>query len=78
MARCGRRRLFALASDIRFASEAAKIAFFCKVGLSGADMGALICCRVCGLAKRLSAVHGRFHFRCEAERIDSITVSFGG
>src|SRR6266700_3633943 len=43
----------ALASDIRIASEAAKIAFlFVKVGLSGADMGAaFLLPRVVGLAK---------------------------
>ncbi|MEP6708368.1 MAG: enoyl-CoA hydratase-related protein, partial [Pyrinomonadaceae bacterium] len=43
----------ALASDIRIASEAAKIAFlFVKVGLSGADMGAAyLLPRVIGLAK---------------------------
>lgn len=43
----------ALASDIRIASEAAKIAFlFVKVGLSGADMGAAyLLPRVVGLAK---------------------------
>ncbi len=43
----------ALASDIRIASEAAKIAFlFVRVGLSGADMGAAyLLPRVIGLAK---------------------------
>src|SRR5690349_24742292 len=43
----------ALASDIRLASEDAKIAFlFVKVGLSGADMGAAyLLPRVVGLAK---------------------------
>jgi enoyl-CoA hydratase/carnithine racemase len=43
----------ALASDIRIASEEAKIAFlFVKVGLSGADMGAAyLLPRVIGLAK---------------------------
>jgi enoyl-CoA hydratase/carnithine racemase len=43
----------ALASDIRIASESAKIAFlFVKVGLSGADMGAAyLLPRVVGLSK---------------------------
>jgi enoyl-CoA hydratase/carnithine racemase len=43
----------ALASDIRIASEAAKIAFlFVKVGLSGADMGAAyLLPRVVGMSK---------------------------
>ncbi len=38
---CGAGAVMALASDLRVASQAAKIAFlFTKVGLSGADMGA--------------------------------------
>jgi len=62
----------ALASDIRIASEAAKIAFlFVKVGLSGADMGAAyLLPRVVGLAKATELLYmGDFISAQEAERI---------
>jgi enoyl-CoA hydratase/carnithine racemase len=62
----------ALASDIRIASEAAKIAFlFVKVGLSGADMGAAyLLPRVVGLAKATELLFtGDFISAQEAERI---------
>lgn len=62
----------ALASDIRLASEEAKIAFlFVKVGLSGADMGAaFLLPRVVGLAKATELLFtGDFISASEAERI---------
>jgi enoyl-CoA hydratase/carnithine racemase len=62
----------ALASDIRIASEAAKIAFlFVKVGLSGADMGAAyLLPRAVGLAKATELLYtGDFISAQEAERI---------
>src|SRR5687768_17528964 len=62
----------ALASDIRLASEGAKIAFlFVKVGLSGADMGAAyLLPRVVGLAKATELLFtGDFISAHEAERI---------
>src|SRR4029453_16982926 len=62
----------ALASDIRIASEAAKIAFlFVKVGLSGADMGAAyLLPRVVGLAKATELLYtGDFITAAEAERV---------
>jgi enoyl-CoA hydratase/carnithine racemase len=62
----------ALASDIRIASEEAKIAFlFVKVGLSGADMGAAyLLPRVVGLAKATDLLYtGDFITAREAERI---------
>ena len=62
----------ALASDIRIASEEAKIAFlFVKVGLSGADMGAAyLLPRVIGLAKATELLYtGDFISAAEAERI---------
>src|ERR687897_1074977 len=62
----------ALAADIRFASEEAKIAFlFVKVGLSGADMGAAyLLPRVVGLAKATELLYtGDFISAQEAERI---------
>jgi enoyl-CoA hydratase/carnithine racemase len=62
----------ALASDIRIASEEAKIAFlFVKVGLSGADMGAAyLLPRVVGLAKATELLYtGDFISAREAERI---------
>jgi enoyl-CoA hydratase/carnithine racemase len=62
----------ALASDIRIASEDAKIAFlFVKVGLSGADMGAAyLLPRVVGLAKATELLYtGDFISATEAERI---------
>ena len=62
----------ALASDIRIASEEAKIAFlFVKVGLSGADMGAAhLLPRVVGLAKATELLYtGDFISAPEAERI---------
>ncbi|MBD0371153.1 MAG: enoyl-CoA hydratase family protein [Pyrinomonadaceae bacterium] len=62
----------ALASDIRIASEAAKIAFlFVRVGLSGADMGAAyLLPRVVGLAKATELLYtGDFIEAREAERI---------
>src|SRR5688500_12200516 len=64
----------ALASDIRLASEGAKIAFlFVKVGLSGADMGAAyLLPRVVGLAKATGLLYtGDFISAAEAERIRS-------
>ena len=62
----------ALASDIRLASEEAKIAFlFVKVGLSGADMGAaFLLPRVVGLTKATELLYtGDFVSAVEAERI---------
>ncbi|MCM3869388.1 MAG: enoyl-CoA hydratase family protein [Pyrinomonadaceae bacterium] len=62
----------ALASDIRIASDEAKIAFlFVKVGLSGADMGAAhLLPRVVGLAKATELLlTGDFISASEAERI---------
>jgi enoyl-CoA hydratase/carnithine racemase len=62
----------ALASDIRIASEQAKIAFlFVKVGLSGADMGAAyLLPRLVGLAKATELLFtGDFISAAEAERI---------
>lgn len=62
----------ALASDIRLASEDAKIAFlFVKVGLSGADMGAAyLLPRMVGLAKATELLYtGDFISAQEAERI---------
>ncbi|HEU5239584.1 MAG TPA: enoyl-CoA hydratase-related protein, partial [Pyrinomonadaceae bacterium] len=62
----------ALASDIRLASEEARIAFlFVKVGLSGADMGAAyLLPRVVGLTKAAELLYtGDFISATEAERI---------
>ena len=62
----------ALASDIRIASEAAKIAFlFVKVGLAGTDMAAsYLLPRVVGLAKAAEMLFtGDFVSADEAERI---------
>ena len=62
----------ALASDIRIASDEAKIAFlFVKVGLSGADMGAAyLLPRVIGLSKATELLYtGDFISAIEAERI---------
>ena len=62
----------ALASDLRLASEDAKIAFlFVKVGLSGADMGAAyLLPRVVGLTKAAELLYtGDFISASEAERI---------
>jgi enoyl-CoA hydratase/carnithine racemase len=62
----------ALASDLRLASEDAKIAFlFVKVGLSGADMGAaFLLPRAIGLAKATELLFtGDFISAREAERI---------
>ena len=62
----------ALASDIRIATESAKIAFlFVKVGLSGADMGAAyLLPRVVGLSKATELLYtGDFISAAEAERI---------
>jgi enoyl-CoA hydratase/carnithine racemase len=62
----------ALASDIRIASDEAKIAFlFVKVGLSGADMGtAYLLPRMVGLAKATELLYtGDFISAAEAERI---------
>jgi enoyl-CoA hydratase/carnithine racemase len=62
----------ALASDLRIASEEAKIAFlFVKVGLSGADMGAAyLLPRMVGLAKATELLYtGDFISAHEAERI---------
>src|SRR6266850_1703392 len=62
----------ALASDIRIASEEAKIAFlFVKVGLAGTDMGAsYLLPRVVGFAKATELLYtGDFVSAPEAERI---------
>jgi len=62
----------ALASDIRIASEEAKIAFlFVKVGLSGADMGAAyLLPRVIGLSKATELLYtGEFISAIQAERV---------
>ncbi len=62
----------ALASDIRLATPAAKIAFlFVRVGLSGADMGAAyLLPRLVGLAKATEMLYtGDFIAAEEAERI---------
>ena len=62
----------ALASDIRIASEAAKIAFlFVKVGLAGTDMlASYLLPRVVGLAKATEMLYtGDFVSAAEAERI---------
>jgi len=62
----------ALASDIRIASEEAKIAFlFVKVGLAGTDMAAsYLLPRVVGLAKATEMLYtGDFVSAVEAERI---------
>jgi enoyl-CoA hydratase/carnithine racemase len=62
----------ALASDIRIASPAAKIAFlFVRVGLSGADMGAAyLLPRIVGLAKATEMLYtGDFMSAEEAEKI---------
>src|SRR6266705_5824168 len=62
----------ALASDIRLASEDAKIAFlFVKVGLSGADMGAaFLLPRVVGLSKATELLYtGDFISAADADRI---------
>jgi enoyl-CoA hydratase/carnithine racemase len=62
----------ALASDIRIASEEAKIAFlFVKVGLSGADMGAAyLLPRVIGFSKATELLYtGEFISAIEAERV---------
>jgi enoyl-CoA hydratase/carnithine racemase len=62
----------ALASDIRIASPAAKIAFlFVRVGLSGADMGAAyLLPRLVGLARATEMLYtGDFIDAQEAERI---------
>jgi enoyl-CoA hydratase/carnithine racemase len=62
----------ALASDLRIASESARIAFlFVKVGLSGADMGAsFLLPRVVGLTKATELLFtGDFISAAEAERI---------
>jgi enoyl-CoA hydratase/carnithine racemase len=62
----------ALASDIRLASEEARIAFlFVKVGLAGTDMGAsYLLPRVVGLAKATELLFtGDFVSATEAERI---------
>src|SRR5678809_1086672 len=61
----------ALAADIRFASEEAKIAFlFVKVGLAGTDMAAsYLLPRVVGLAKATEMLYtGDFVSAAEAER----------
>jgi enoyl-CoA hydratase/carnithine racemase len=62
----------ALASDIRIASPAAKIAFlFVRVGLSGADMGAAhLLPKLVGLGKAIELLYtGDFVTAEEAERI---------
>jgi enoyl-CoA hydratase/carnithine racemase len=62
----------ALASDLRVASEEARIAFlFVRVGLSGADMGACFLLPRCvGLAKATELLYtGDFISAQEAERI---------
>jgi len=62
----------ALASDIRIASDSARIAFlFVKVGLSGADMGAAyLLPRVVGLSKATELLYtGDFISAEEAQRI---------
>ena len=62
----------ALASDIRLASDDARIAFlFVKVGLSGADMGAAyLLPRVVGVTKATELLYtGDFISAAEAERI---------
>jgi enoyl-CoA hydratase/carnithine racemase len=62
----------ALASDLRIASEDAKIAFlFVKVGLSGADMGAaFLLPRIVGMTKATELLFtGDFISAQEAERI---------
>lgn len=62
----------ALASDLRIASEAARIAFlFVKVGLAGTDMGAShLLPRIVGLAKASELLYtGDFITAAEAERI---------
>jgi len=62
----------ALASDIRLASDEAKIAFlFVRVGLSGADMGAaFLLPRVVGFSKATELLFtGDFVSAAEAERI---------
>jgi len=62
----------ALASDLRIASEEAKIAFlFVRVGLSGADMGAAyLLPRVVGLAKATELLFtGDFISAAQAEQI---------
>lgn len=64
--------VIALASDLRIASETAKIAFlFTKVGLAGADMGAaFLLPRVVGLSKATEMLYtGDFITAAEAERI---------
>src|SRR5678809_92957 len=70
----------ALASDIRLASEGAKIAFlFVKVGLSGADMGAAyLLPRVVGLSKATELLFtGDFITAAEAERIGLYNLVVG-
>lgn len=62
----------ALASDLRVASEEARIAFlFVRVGLSGADMGAcMLLPRIVGLSKATELLYtGDFITAREAERI---------
>jgi len=62
----------ALASDLRIASEDARIAFlFVKVGLAGTDMGAShLLPRIVGLAKATELLYtGDFITAAEAERI---------
>lgn len=64
--------VIALASDLRVASESAKIAFlFTRVGLSGADMGAAwMLPRVVGMAKATEILMtGDFVSAAEAERL---------